>query len=874
MIRCCLTLVCTLLLTGLGPAFAADPVPDLSLAGAKVSEKVPAESPKAPEPPKAPTEPPKAPEPPTVLAEPEPIPQPVLEVWDTLLQTRLKELDAILVQGKALQESLAASSKTFSANQDKVDQDYQRVSAVAQVSRGLPVELTVVDENLRRLQERLTVVLQPLEGALQTLQQRFSEMSLLEKGTGTVEDGKGGKTVANAADTPALRDFLKKLEQTRKLLDQLQTRIQRILLPARSLAESMQAQKVAIEERLPVLWRDYYLKPSGRLYEAETWHGLEQSVQVMRETFSLRLNAELPTTPKEWFNVLARMGIVLLPLHLLLALSRRVARRGPQTLAKGWERLTRHSLPWLTVGLAIHFAAWSSGGEAYRVLSVVGTFLMSLGQVALAWDLYTFEQPGASRRSQLWQLITPLVWGLLLLLLNLPAPLLCACWLVLTGIFLWLENNRKADPEEERTALVNNLLFCHLAVLWITGIMAVLGWGRMSILVCMGYAGLAVIIMQAVGFMRLSSVISSLLPEKGMRALVGGVVLALAVPTVLVLVTLATGLWILAYPGGAALLKQMALLDFNVGRTSFNMLQVLLIISAFYVTRSIIVVGCTFLRELPSNGVRVDQSLLGPIQVAYTYILWALFGLYSLSALGFSLTSLAVVAGGLSVGIGFGLQNIINNFVSGLLVIFGQTLREGDVIEVGNLTGTVKRINVRSTVVETADNAVIFVPNAEFLSGRLTNWTRNGRMVRREVSVGVAYGSDVPKVIQTLQEIAATNRSVLKYPEPMVLFNNFGASSLEFILRFWVADIVHALPILTEVRIEIDRRFREESIEIAFPQMDVHLKREPMPVAMAMATANDMGDAINTDSSKIGLSQTDSSQTATSKESNNDRVSA
>ena len=111
-----------------------------------------------------------------------------------------------------------------------------------------------------------------------------------------------------------------------------------------------------------------------------------------------------------------------------------------------------------------------------------------------------------------------------------------------------------------------------------------------------------------------------------------------------------------------------------------------------------------------------------------------------LSALGFSLTSIAVVAGGLSVGIGFGLQNIINNFVSGLLVIFGQTLREGDVIDVGGVNGIVRRINIRSTQVETFDNAVIFVPNAEFLSGKLTNWTRNGRMVRQEVAVGVATG--------------------------------------------------------------------------------------------------------------------------------------
>ena len=197
-----------------------------------------------------------------------------------------------------------------------------------------------------------------------------------------------------------------------------------------------------------------------------------------------------------------------------------------------------------------------------------------------------------------------------------------------------------------------------------------------------------------------------------------------------------------------------------------------------------------------------------------------MFGLYTLSALGFSLTSIAVVAGGLSVGIGFGLQNIINNFVSGLLVIFGQTLREGDVIDVGGVNGIVRRINIRSTQVETFDNAVIFVPNAEFLSGKLTNWTRNGRMVRQEVAVGVAYGSDIQLVEKLLKQVAKEHQKVLTYPEPVVLFNDFAASSLDFRLRFWVGDILHGSGIASD-------------IEISFPQMDVHLREnETVPVEL------------------------------------------
>jgi len=274
-------------------------------------------------------------------------------------------------------------------------------------------------------------------------------------------------------------------------------------------------------------------------------------------------------------------------------------------------------------------------------------------------------------------------------------------------------------------------------------------------------------------------------------------------------------------------------MDVSVGKTSFSMLQVLFIVSAFYVTRSFISVGRSFIADLPAHSMRLDRSLVGPIQAGFTYLLWGLFGLYTLSALGFSLTSIAVVAGGLSVGIGFGLQNIINNFVSGLLVIFGQTLREGDVIDVGGVNGIVRRINIRSTQVETFDNAVIFVPNAEFLSGKLTNWTRNGRMVRQEVAVGVAYGSDIQLVEKLLKQVAKEHQKVLTYPEPVVLFNDFAASSLDFRLRFWVGDILHGSGIASDIRKVIDAKFTEANIEISFPQMDVHLREnETVPVEL------------------------------------------
>lgn len=736
-------------------------------------------------------------------------------LWDILFKTRLNDLAAIDAGLSELLDALPAASDRLNADLSGIEEEYRRLVTIASVSGGLPTELTVVAEWLLRLEERLAAAMNPLEGSLNDLKARLEEVASLGEGTPGSSDPAEG--------TADLRAFLKSLEQTQNRLKLIRNRLNSVLAPARSLTEKIGRQRQQLVEAIPRLWQSYYLDRSGKLYDVATWGKVTQGLTVLRQTFALRVDSEMPRGVAAWLNVILRALVFSIPLAGLVFGSRRLAFRWPAALRDGWLRLSAHSLPVLCAGLLFHFAAWTPTSGTYRILSVIGTLLMSMGQMALAWDLYAFNRPDLQRQSPLWPLFTPLLAGLVLLFLNLPSGMLGGLWILVLGGILWLTHKRPLP--DLPFPLVIHVLRGHTGILWLAAIMTLLGWGRLSILVCMAYAALAVCVQQAVGFMRLTNLVSAHLPQEGFKALISGLALALVLPAVLVVTTLATGLWILAYPGGSYLLTHVANLDVSVGKTTFNMLQVLLILSAFYVTRSFISVGRSFIGELPRQGVRSD--LIGPIQVVFTYALWGLFGLYALSALGFSLTSLAVVAGGLSVGIGFGLQNIINNFISGLLIIFGQTLREGDVIEVGgNLTGTVKRINVRSTMVETPDNAIIFIPNAEFLSGRLTNWTRNGRMVRRSIMVGAAYGTDVQLAIRLLRQTAEEHPNVLAYPPPSVLFTDFASSSLNFELRFWIADIAHGVDISTDLRVAIDRVFAEHGVEMPFPQMDVHLHEE------------------------------------------------
>jgi small-conductance mechanosensitive channel len=205
------------------------------------------------------------------------------------------------------------------------------------------------------------------------------------------------------------------------------------------------------------------------------------------------------------------------------------------------------------------------------------------------------------------------------------------------------------------------------------------------------------------------------------------------------------------------------------------------------------------------------------------YLLWGAGVLVALHAFGLSSTSLTVAFGALGIGLGFGLQNIFNNFISGIILLFERPIQVGDSVEINGIWAEVKKIRFRSTVVQTFDNASLIIPNSEFISSQVTNWSFRDLTLRIKVTVGVAYGSDIELVRSSLLEIAGRAEKVLANPTPDVLFSDFGDSALIFVLRVWT-DVDNMLKVGTAIRFEIDRVFRERNIEIAFPQRDIHIR--------------------------------------------------
>ncbi len=221
----------------------------------------------------------------------------------------------------------------------------------------------------------------------------------------------------------------------------------------------------------------------------------------------------------------------------------------------------------------------------------------------------------------------------------------------------------------------------------------------------------------------------------------------------------------------------------------------------------------------------LDQGMSVSIATIIRYVLVTLGFILILQATGIDLGSLGILFGALGIGIGFGLQNITNNLISGIIILFERPVKVGDRVEVGNVNGDIYKISARATTIITNDNIAIIVPNSEFISNTVINWSHNDRNVRFNFPVGVSYKEDPQVIKKFLLEVAKSNRGVLNRPAPDVIFDAFGDSSLDFILRVWTSEYANKpLVLKSQLYFEIFDKFKQNGIEIPYPQRDLHLK--------------------------------------------------
>lgn len=289
------------------------------------------------------------------------------------------------------------------------------------------------------------------------------------------------------------------------------------------------------------------------------------------------------------------------------------------------------------------------------------------------------------------------------------------------------------------------------------------------------------------------------------------------------------------------------LIQFEKSSITFGqILEVSLILLASYLVTRAALKGLERAQQNRPNFAKSHQLILGRLLI---YSFGTLGTLIALSAVGVDFSKLTMIASALSVGIGFGLQNVINNFSSGIILIFERAVRVGDWVVIGQTEGIVDKINLRSTQVKTWDHADIIVPNSDMISNQVTNWTLEKPSGRIILNVDVAYGSDTELVRKLLLEVAKSHPVVLEdgsVKEPIVLFLGFGKNALHLEMRCFIKDIVDSLIVKSDLYFAIDDILRKNGIEIPFPQRDLHVKQRDL--------ANIVRQEENSDDSRTGSS--------------------
>jgi small-conductance mechanosensitive channel len=268
---------------------------------------------------------------------------------------------------------------------------------------------------------------------------------------------------------------------------------------------------------------------------------------------------------------------------------------------------------------------------------------------------------------------------------------------------------------------------------------------------------------------------------------------------------------------------------FEINKTAVtpsSILMFLIFIAFFAMTSRVLQ---RVLRAQVFSRMSIDTGMQYTLTRITHYLIMIVGAVVAFQFIGIDLTGLAIILGFLSVGIGFGLQNITSNFVAGLILLLERPIKVGDRVMVGNQEGDVVEINMRSTTIRTLNNVAVIVPNSEFVSSKVENWSYGDETVRMEVNVGVSYESDLETVFRSLREVAAEHPEVLKNPAPDVLHIGFGDSAWNMRLRIWLGDSQRHLEVQSDIHCAIVRKFQQNRVEIPFPQRDLHV-RSPIPL--------------------------------------------
>ena len=745
------------------------------------------------------------------------------QIWNT----RASDVSTLLDEAATLQTAGEALAEPLSANVQAARNQFARLSSLYQASRGHPTEQLTLVQQMHNLQQSLKKNIAPLEDIAAAVNKRLEEIVSLQnsmQAAAKESAADGVREQVSDAGAQALNNYSRILDQAKKTLAPAAARLSNILAPSKATLARIDQSIAEIEGGLVGVWEDYYVTPSDNTLDALA------STPVLLGDWVSSLDARMgfayPQSAPEWMDALKSFFAAALVMAILAVF----VVRGGRTLPDRWkgavEGVIKGAWVWAGLGLSILSASTNQYGGVYFAFVLSGSLIIIAGVAALTWRLRIAVLPELeSEPSPLFRLYLPAAVGVLMLFSDLPTRILGIVWgMVMVAFAARIFSMNKRLREEGVLPLLERLSYsCSLAFGLGSLLVAVAGYARLAILVFMVLFALVNTILLGSALMALFDMLADRLFSKTTKPVRNAVAQAIGIPAAWVLSLICTFPWVWAVPGARYLLEHLMSMDYTVGEATFDFSKLLIIALLFFLFRSFVSLGRASLEHLPDRLPSMECGVIPPLRTLMTYGLWALFGIVSLGMLGVNFTSLAVVAGGLSVGIGFGMQNIFNNLISGLLLIFGRTILVGDYVDVAGASGTVRAINIRSTTIETPERALIYVPNSSIMAGQVTNWTRNSRVVRRSLNIGVAYGTDTELVATLLLQAAKAQEHILQFPKTAVFFSNFGDSALNFTLNVFIDDFDNATSVMSNLNFAVEKLFTEHGIDIPFPQLTLHV---------------------------------------------------
>jgi small-conductance mechanosensitive channel len=752
------------------------------------------------------------------------------ESWKLMLQRNYEEIQYQIDYVDGVSQNLPGMVRQTRQDLAALKKKLDELMVLGRATGGNPKELRAVLAGLELLQARVDAVTMPFTKAdadLKRFQDRLTELE--------TEFAKQAAEGPSPEIAKALGDFLGDLKKLKGKLGRVKTVLDQGLGPTRDLKAGIGRSAEAVSERIPRAWRDYYLNPGKALLTVGAWQEAVQRLGDMGKFLSVYSSLFEGDGPR-LRDVLTRFFGFMLVMGALCALAlRRLRSWLPDAGVFGPAR----ALAWIAGGAGIMFA---TSGEAFVLMraetSALGEVLIGRGAFGLAWFLRR-RQLGARAPAR-----NPAgaAWWMFALAVMMQMPWLpdaprAAVWIAALLVAGWLIRRGGAGTDDTAVSRLSRLAGWLYPALCLP---ALFGFVNLTLLTVIGWFLLLIFLQAGLALYGLVGRVlenppAGLIPQAAWSA-VG----ALTLPMTVIASAGGFLFWLCLSMGGSRLFWAMLGSDVEGEGLSLDLGRAAVIFIGFYMARAAVRVADRLIEEIPAKRPDLERGVLNLLETLSVYLIWGVYALCALRLVGASFTSLAVVAGGLSVGIGFGMQNIINNFISGLILLFGRSVQAGDVLQIGDMQGVVQRVNIRNTVVQTGDNATVFVPNSDLIAQRIVNWSHKDRRVRRSLEVGAAPGSNPSKAMELLVRAAREHPLVLAEPKPMAQFTAFGETALRFKLQYWVADLDHAGRASSDIHLAVDRLFKENGVDIAFPQRDSQ-PVQPVQAAQAPAPATGAG---------------------------------